>query len=48
MTVVKQSIEDPNAEIAPGFPKGVMPPDFKTRLGPAKVDALATLHAVRG
>jgi cytochrome c oxidase subunit II len=37
---IKQSIEDPNAKIAPGFPKGVMPQDFKTRLGPAKIDAL--------
>lgn len=37
---IKQSIEDPNAEITPGFPKGVMPQDFKTRLGPAKIDAL--------
>src|SRR4051812_12327530 len=37
---IKQSIENPNAEIAAGFPKGVMPPDFKTRLGPQKVDAL--------
>src|SRR4051794_11027099 len=37
---IKQSIEDPNAEIAAGFPKGVMPQDFKTRLGPQKVDAL--------
>jgi cytochrome c oxidase subunit 2 len=37
---IKQSIEDPNAKITPGFPKGVMPQDFKTRLGPAKVDAL--------
>jgi cytochrome c oxidase subunit 2 len=37
---IKQSIEDPNAEIAPGFPKGVMPQDFKSRLGPQKIDAL--------
>jgi cytochrome c oxidase subunit II len=37
---IKQSIEDPNAKIASGFPKGVMPEDFKTRLGPEKVDAL--------
>jgi cytochrome c oxidase subunit II len=37
---IKQSIDDPNAEITPGFPKGVMPQDFKTRLGPQKVDAL--------
>jgi cytochrome c oxidase subunit 2 len=37
---IKQSIEDPNAKIVPGFGKGIMPQDFKTRLGPAKVDAL--------
>jgi len=37
---IKQSIEDPNAVITPGYPKGVMPPDFKSRLGPQKVDAL--------
>jgi cytochrome c oxidase subunit 2 len=37
---IKQSIEDPNAKITAGFPKDVMPQDFKTRLGPAKVDAL--------
>jgi cytochrome c oxidase subunit 2 len=37
---IKQSIEDPNAKITAGFPKGVMPQDFKTRLGPEKVDAL--------
>jgi len=37
---IKQSIEDPNAKVEAGFPKGVMPEDFKTRLGPAKVDAL--------
>jgi cytochrome c oxidase subunit 2 len=37
---IKQSIEDPNAKITPGFPKDVMPQDFKSRLGPAKVDAL--------
>jgi cytochrome c oxidase subunit 2 len=37
---LKQSIEDPNAEITAGFPKSVMPQDFKTRLGPEKIDAL--------
>jgi cytochrome c oxidase subunit 2 len=37
---IKQSIEDPNAKITPGFPKGVMPQDFKSRLGPEKIDAL--------
>jgi cytochrome c oxidase subunit 2 len=37
---LKQSIEDPNADVTAGFPKGVMPQDFKSRLGPDKVDAL--------
>ena len=37
---IQQSIEDPNAKITAGFPKGVMPQDFKTRLGPAKIAAL--------
>lgn len=37
---VKQSIVDPNAYIAPGFPKGVMPSTFSASLGAAKVDAL--------
>jgi cytochrome c oxidase subunit 2 len=37
---LKQSIENPNAVITPGYPKGVMPPNFKSSLGPQKVDAL--------
>ena len=37
---VKQSIDDPNAYISPGFPKGVMPSNFESSLGPQKVDAL--------
>jgi len=37
---VKQSIVDPNAFIAPGFPKGVMPATFGSSLGAAKIDAL--------
>ncbi|WP_028065863.1 cytochrome c oxidase subunit II [Solirubrobacter soli] len=37
---IKQSIEDPSAEIAPGFQDGIMPPNFKDTLGQAKVDAL--------
>ncbi len=34
---VKESIEDPSAYVVPGFPKGVMPPDFKATLGAAKI-----------
>src|SRR3954470_12931791 len=37
---IKQSIETPNAKVEAGFPKGVMPQDFKSRLGPEKIDAL--------
>jgi cytochrome c oxidase subunit II len=37
---IKQSIEDPNAEIAKGFAKGVMPPNYKSTLKPAEIDAL--------
>ena len=37
---IKQSIEDPNAIIVSGFPKGVMPQNFKSQLGPGKIDAL--------
>jgi cytochrome c oxidase subunit II len=37
---IKQSIEDPNAKTEPGFPKGVMPQNFKSTLGPQKIDAL--------
>jgi cytochrome c oxidase subunit II len=37
---IKQSIEDPDAEIAPGFTKGIMPPNYKSTLKPAEIDAL--------
>jgi cytochrome c oxidase subunit 2 len=37
---IRQSIEDPNAFVVPGYPRGTMPTDFKTRLGPDKIDAL--------
>jgi cytochrome c551/c552 len=39
---VKQSIVDPNAFVAPGFPKGVMPTTFGSTLSAAKIDALVT------
>ena len=42
---VKQSIVDPNAYIAPGFPKGVMPATFGKTLSPAKIDALVAFIA---
>jgi cytochrome c oxidase subunit 2 len=37
---IKQSIEDPNAFVEKGYPKGVMPQNFKSTLGPQKIDAL--------
>jgi cytochrome c oxidase subunit 2 len=37
---IKQSILDPNKEIAPGFQPGVMPPNFGDTLSPEQVDAL--------
>jgi cytochrome c551/c552 len=37
---VKQSIVDPNAYIAPGYPKGVMPTTFGSSLSPAQLNAL--------
>lgn len=42
---VKQSIVDPNAYIAPGFSKGIMPPNFSSTLGTAKIDALVAFIA---
>jgi cytochrome c oxidase subunit II len=37
---IKQSIDDPDAEIANGYQAGIMPPNFKDTLGDAKIDAL--------
>jgi cytochrome c oxidase subunit 2 len=37
---VKQSIEDPNAVVRKGFPKGVMPQDFGQKLSADEIDAL--------
>ena len=37
---VRESIVNPNAFIASGFPKGVMPQNFGTSLGKAKIDTL--------
>jgi mono/diheme cytochrome c family protein len=38
---VKESIEDPNAYVQPGYPKGVMP-EFKGQLTPAELEAVET------
>jgi mono/diheme cytochrome c family protein len=37
---IEESIVDPNAEIAQGYPSGVMPQDFKTSLSPADLKGL--------
>ena len=36
----KQSIVDPNAYVAPGFQKGIMPPNFGTTLNGKQIDDL--------
>ncbi len=38
---VRESIEDPNAYVQPGYPKGVMPV-FKGQLTPAEIEAVVT------
>jgi mono/diheme cytochrome c family protein len=46
---VQQSIEAPNAYIVPGFPSGVMPPDFLQTLGANKIaDLVAYILSVAG
>jgi cytochrome c oxidase subunit 2 len=37
---IKQSIVQPDAEIAKGFSKGIMPPNYGSTLSPAEIDAL--------
>jgi cytochrome c oxidase subunit 2 len=37
---IKQSILQPNAQIAPGYGKGIMPPNYGSTLSPSEVDAL--------
>jgi cytochrome c oxidase subunit II len=37
---IKQSIQDPNAEIAPGYQPGIMPQNYGQSLSPAQLDAL--------
>lgn len=39
-TRIRQDIVDPGAEVAAGFPKGLMPGDFGKRLSPKQLDAL--------
>jgi cytochrome c oxidase subunit 2 len=42
---IRQSIEDPNAYVEPGYPKGVMPPNFGTLLSKSQLDALVKFLA---
>lgn len=42
---VRESIVNPNAFIAPGFPKGVMPTNFGSSLSKSKIDALVSFIA---
>jgi mono/diheme cytochrome c family protein len=42
---VRESIVNPNAFIAPGFPKGVMPSNFGSSLSKTKIDALVSFIA---
>src|SRR5919202_2984039 len=37
---IRQSILQPDAQIAKGYPKGIMPPNYGSTLKPAEVDAL--------
>ena len=37
---VRQSIEDPNAFVVPGFPRGTMPQNFSQQLSKSQIDAL--------
>jgi cytochrome c oxidase subunit II len=37
---IKQSIVQPDAEIAKGYGKGIMPPNYGSTLSPAEIDAL--------
>jgi cytochrome c oxidase subunit 2 len=37
---IKQSILQPNAQIAKGYAKGIMPPNYGSTLSPSEVDAL--------
>lgn len=40
VAAIRKSIVDPNAEIADGFPKGIMPGDYAQTLAPEELDAL--------
>ena len=45
---IHESIVSPNAYIQPGFPSGIMPQDFGTRLSKAQLDALVSYLASGG
>ena len=37
---IEESILDPEAKIVEGFPSGVMPPDYKTKIDPKEIEQL--------
>jgi len=39
---IRESIVDPNAEVAPGYSAGIMPPNFGSVLSSAELEALVT------
>jgi cytochrome c oxidase subunit 2 len=39
---IKSSIVEPDKEIAPGFTKGIMPPNYAETLDPQEIDALVS------
>jgi cytochrome c oxidase subunit 2 len=45
---IRESIVDPNAYVEPGFPKGVMPPNFGQTIKPSDLDALVKYLASGG
>ncbi len=45
---IRQSIIEPNAVIAKGFPSGVMPPNFSEQMSDAQLEALVSFLAGRG
>jgi len=42
---IKESIVDPEAYLAKGYPGGIMPPDFGTRLTPTQINDLVAFIA---
>jgi len=45
---IKESIENPNAFVVPGFPKGTMPQTFGQQLSPTQISALVKFLIASG